>query len=139
MSEPNDANPRLAWRAGRCHCGAVRFEVRTPARIRVEACNCSICAMTGFQGLIVPAARFRLLQGDDALSLYTFNTGIAQHLFCKICGVKSFYRPRSNPDGYSINLNCLDTNDFDEIDVRPFDGVHWEANAPALRRLSQSE
>ncbi|MGH8457172.1 MAG: GFA family protein, partial [Stenotrophobium sp.] len=92
---------------GGCHCGAVRFEVRAPAQVTVQRCNCSICAMTGFEHLIVPAADFKLLSGAEQLSTYSFNTGAAKHLFCRICGIKSFYVPRSNPDGYSVNLRCL--------------------------------
>ncbi|MEL7028086.1 MAG: GFA family protein [Pseudomonadota bacterium] len=127
------------WREGGCHCGAVRFEVCAPARIRVEDCNCSICAMTGFLHLIVPASRFRLTRGQDMLTTYRFNSGEAEHWFCRVCGVKSFYRPRSNLDGYSVNLRCLDEADFEDIDVRPFDGRNWEANAAALRGLTRGE
>src|SRR5579872_1758689 len=98
----------ISWRAGGCHCGAVRFEAALPPRPEAQACNCSICAMTGFIHLIVPAARFRLLSGADELVSYRFNTGTAEHLFCRTCGLKSFYRPRSNPDGWSVNARCLD-------------------------------
>ena len=66
---------------GGCHCGRVRFEVIAPANIDVSECNCSICAKSGFLHLIVPAERFKLLSGGDALSTYTFNTGVAKHLF----------------------------------------------------------
>jgi hypothetical protein len=122
---------------GGCHCGAVRFEVDAPAQLLVHECNCSICAMTGFQHLIVPRARFRLLQGSDALTEYTFNTGVARHLFCSRCGVKSFYVPRSNPDGYSVNARCLEPGTIEALALEPFDGRNWEANAAALRDLSQ--
>ena len=132
MSEPD-----MSWKRGGCHCGAVAFEVRAPDRIMVDECNCSICYRTGFLHLIVPQSRFRLLQGAAALTTYTFNTGVAKHTFCKICGVKAFYRPRSNPDGVSVNLRCLDHADFTGIEIRPFDGQNWEANAGALRGLSK--
>jgi len=92
--------------------------------------------MTGFQHLIVPRTRFRLLQGSDFLVEYGFNTGVARHLFCRRCGVKSFYVPRSNPDGYSVNVRCLDRSMIESIEVEPFDGRHWEAGADALRNLS---
>jgi hypothetical protein len=124
---------------GGCHCGAVRFEVEAPAEFEAHECNCSICAMTGFLHLIVPAARFRLLAGDEALVEYRFNTGTARHLFCGRCGVKSFYVPRSNPDGYSVNLRCVEPGTFDEVAVLPFDGQHWEASAGALRHLSRAD
>ncbi|MBI1362144.1 MAG: GFA family protein [Alphaproteobacteria bacterium] len=125
--------------AGGCHCGAVRFEIETPEEIEVDDCNCSICAMTGFQHLIVPASRFRLVSGEDMLSSYTFNTGVAKHLFCRTCGVKSFYVPRSNPDGFSVNLRCLDDpKDFRAVKFASFDGrANWEAQAHTLAHRSQ--
>src|SRR5262245_29314637 len=94
---------------GGCHCGAIAFEVDAPRHLTVQDCTCSICAMTGYLHLIVPASRFRLLQGDEDLVEYKFNTGTARHLFCRRCGIKSFYVPRSNPDGYSVNARCLDS------------------------------
>jgi len=117
---------------GRCHCGAIGFTVVAPADINVSRCNCSICAMTGFIHLIVKKDDFILLRGENNLANYSFNTGIAQHLFCKTCGVKSFYVPRSHPDGYSINLNCLDRNSFESITIRDFDGKKWEENISDL-------
>lgn len=122
---------------GGCHCGAVSFEVEAPADIEATECNCSICQMSGYQHLIVPASRFRLLSPRDVLTTYEFNTGTAQHYFCSRCGVKSFYVPRSNPDGYSINARCLDPKTITAIKVTPFDGQQWEKNAGELRHLSQ--
>jgi len=122
---------------GGCHCGAVRFEVDAPRDVAIHVCNCSICAMTGFQHLIVPASRFRLISGRDGLSDYGFNTGTARHLFCAICGIKSFYVPRSNPDGFSVNLRCLESETLGRVTVIPFDGQNWESSAAALRHLSE--
>jgi len=121
---------------GSCHCGAVAFEVLAPAAIDAYDCNCSMCTKAGFLHLIVPRQRFKLLQGEDALVAYTFNTGVARHLFCKVCGIKSFYVPRSNPDGYSVNVNCLDPGTVQSVHVEPFDGRNWEAHAAALAPLS---
>jgi hypothetical protein len=103
--------------SGSCHCGRVRFNVEAPEEIQATECNCSICSRTGYLHLIVPKTRFVLLQGAEHLSSYTFNTGIAQHLFCKVCGIKSFYIPRSNPDGYSVNVRCLDNATIRKITV----------------------
>lgn len=122
--------------AGGCHCGAVRFEVDATDPIRALDCNCSLCARTGFLHLIVPASRFRLFQGGAALLEYTFETGVARHLFCSTCGIKSYYVPRSNPDGFSINVRCLDGYPDLRLSVEPFDGRNWEANGGALRDLS---
>jgi len=111
---------------GGCHCGRVRFEVTAPARLQVSDCNCSICSKSGYLHLIVPKSRFKLLSGAQSLTTYTFNTGTAQHLFCAVCGVKSFYVPRSFPDGYSVNARCLDEDPRAELTVVPFDGKDWE-------------
>jgi hypothetical protein len=124
---------------GACHCGRVRFEVDAAANIDALECNCSICSKSGFLHLIVPRSRFRLLQGSADLATYTFNTGVAKHLFCKTCGIKSFYIPRSNPDGYSINVRCLDRTTISQVNVTSFDGKNWQAHGAdlAVRSLEQ--
>ena len=120
---------------GGCHCGRVRFEVTAPARLQVSDCNCSICSKSGYLHLIVPKSRFRLLSGQDWLTTYEFNTRTAKHLFCSACGIKSFYVPRSHPDGYSVNFRCLDAEEFASIMTTEFDGKHWEQHAGELARL----
>jgi hypothetical protein len=119
--------------SGGCHCGRVRFEVTAPAQLEVVECNCSICSASGFLHLIVPAERFKLLRGGDALTTYTFNTGVAKHLFCSICGVKSFYVPRSHPDGFSVNARCIDSGTIQSLTVSPFNGREWEKGRAAYR------
>ncbi len=121
----------LVTHSGGCHCGRVRFEVLAPERISVSDCNCSICAKSGYLHLTVPKSRFRLLSGSDALVTYQFNTGTARHLFCSVCGIKSFYVPRSHPDGFSVNARCLDRHTIKEVVVRPFNGQEWETQYPA--------
>lgn len=121
---------------GSCHCGAVTFELEAAEDIEVEDCNCSICSKAGFLHLIVPGADFKLLTGENALHTYTFNTGVAKHTFCKHCGVKPFYVPRSNPDGMDVNVRCLDTRPLSMIVVK-FDGQNWEDNAHTLAHKSQ--
>src|SRR5262245_6020310 len=128
----------IAHRGG-CHCGAVAFEVDAPADLEVLECNCSVCTMTGFLHLIVPANRFRLQRGSDALVAYTFNTGVARHLFCRTGGVKSFYVPRSNPDGSSVNLRCLERDSIRSVTVLPFDDKDRERSDAAIRTLSRSD
>lgn len=129
--------PDRRWRPGGCHCGAVRFEAALPREVEAQSCNCTICAKTGFLHIIVPERRFRLTAGADRLTTYTFNTHTARHLFCRVCGVKSFYRPRSNPDGWSVNAHCLDDLATLEITVTTFDGRAWETHAGALAHLSK--
>ncbi|HIF09416.1 MAG TPA: GFA family protein [Sneathiellales bacterium] len=117
---------------GGCHCAVVKFEVRAPAHLDVVRCNCSICAATGFLHLIVGKDAFTLLSGEDSITTYTFNTGNAKHTFCSTCGIKSFYTPRSHPDGISINVNCLDRSTVDDMTITEFDGQNWEAARDTL-------
>ena len=126
----------MTTHTGGCHCGKVRFEVDAPAEISATECNCSICSKAGYLHLFVTREEFRLLQGEDALSTYTFNTGAAKHHFCRHCGIKSFYIPRSHPDGVSVNVRCLDEATIASVDVTPFDGRNWEKNVSKLSRLS---
>ena len=119
---------------GGCHCGRVRFEIEAPARLRVDECNCSICSKNGFLHLIVPPERFQLLAGEEHLQEYRFGTRTARHLFCRVCGVESFYVPRSHPDAWSVNARCLDPETIEDVDVHPFDGRHWEESVEALKR-----
>jgi hypothetical protein len=115
----------------------VRFEVALPAIVEAQSCNCSMCAKTGFIHVIVPESRFRLTKGAERLAEYTFNTRVAKHLFCAECGIKSFYRPRSNPDGWSVNARCLDSLEGVTLQIEAFDGQNWEANAAGLAHLSR--
>jgi hypothetical protein len=114
----------------------VKFAVEAPVEIDATECNCSICSKSGYLHLIVPKSRFRLLRGDEFLTAYTFNTRVAKHLFCKVCGVKSFYVPRSNPDGYSVNVRCLDSGSIRKVNITRFDGQNWEQHADELAHHS---
>jgi hypothetical protein len=120
------AETPMDWKTGGCRCGAVRFAVLAPDEVEASECNCSICRKTGYLHLIVEKERFRLTKGDDRITTYSFNTGTAKHQFCSVCGVKSFYVPRSKPDGYSVNLRCLDDGQVRIANIVPFDGQHWE-------------
>lgn len=111
---------------GGCHCGKVRFEAEVPAEVEVLDCNCSICAMTGFRHLIVGHGDFRLLSGEAELTHYRFGTGAADHLFCSVCGVKSYYQPRSHPEAWSLNVNALDDVSGLTMTILSFDGRNWE-------------
>ena len=137
MNRDANADGGCVYQGG-CHCGAVAFEVTAQPPLRVQSCNCSICERTGYLHLIVPSGRFRLIRGEDALTEYRFNTGTARHLFCSVCGIKSFYVPRSNPDGYSVNLRCLRDVAAGDAIIEPFDGRNWEAHADELAHLSRT-
>ncbi len=117
---------------GGCHCGTVRFRVEIDKQEAIN-CNCSICQKKGFLHLIVSQDKFTLLQGEDMLTTYTFNTGIAKHKFCRVCGIHSFYIPRSHPDCIDINVRCLDGNIISNFEIVPFDGANWEDNIHQLK------
>ena len=121
---------------GSCHCGAVQYVVEAAEIVVSQECNCSICSKSGYLHLIVPRSKFKLLQGERHLTTYTFGTGKAKHHFCKTCGIKSFYIPRSNPDGYDVNVRCLEPQPK-ELIIEYFDGKNWERNAQSLAHLSK--
>jgi hypothetical protein len=129
---PESINPESMAYEGGCHCGAVRFRVVVDEHQAID-CNCSICTKKGFLHLIVPPDRFTLLQGRDALTTYQFNTNTARHLFCTTCGIHPFYHPRSHPNDYDVNVNCLDGNARSKFRIKPFDGKNWEASIGNLR------
>ena len=112
---------------GGCHCGRVRFRV-TGVLAGITDCNCSICRKKGFLHWIVPRDAFQLLSGADDLVTYRFNTGVAQHRFCRHCGIHSFYVPRSDPDKIDVNVRCLDGVDPTRLTISPFDGQNWETS-----------
>lgn len=118
--------------AGGCHCGNVRFTVEVDEHVARE-CNCSVCFKKGFIHVIVPKEKFTYHGPADALTTYTFNTHVAKHTFCRICGVQPFYIPRSHPNGVSANLRCFDGDAFDDFDVQPFDGRNWEKSVGQIR------
>ena len=125
----------MAIHKGGCHCGRVKFEVEAPTDQVISDCNCSVCHMTGYLHLIVPKSDFRLVQGKDELTTYEFNTGVAKHRFCRHCGIKSFYVPRSHPHGISVNARCLVPGTISLDRIEPFDGANWESNIDSLRTI----
>ncbi len=112
--------------AGGCHCGAVRFEALSDPRPEMLDCNCSICSASGYLHLFIPHERFTLLSGSDHLTSYRFGSGQAEHLFCRTCGIKSFYQPKSHPSDWSVHLNCLDDASLIDPVITKFDGRNWD-------------
>ena len=106
---------------GRCHCGAVRFEVQTDFP-ELTTCDCSMCRRRGARMVKVHESAFRLLSGEDSLVLYQFHTRTAKHYFCRTCGIYPFHRKRVTPDYYGINVACLDDFDPAGIPIRATDG-----------------
>jgi hypothetical protein len=118
---------------GGCHCGAVRFRVTVEQHVALD-CNCTICRMKGNLHLIVARTEFTLLKGEGSLTTYRFNTGVAEHMFCRICGIHPFYVPRSHPDGIDVNVRCLDDRDaMARFRVEKFDGQRWEESVDGIR------
>lgn len=112
---------------GGCHCKAIEFHVLSSPNLVVWKCNCSICTMKQNYYFVVPKDKFRLIKGENYLTLYQFNTKTAKHYFCKVCGVQSFYIPRSNPDGVAVTLNCINNLEVgNSVKFENFDGVQWE-------------
>jgi len=111
----------------------VRFEFDAPAAVDVTDCSCSMCAMTGYEHVFVEAADLRFLSGEDVLTEYRFNTGQAVHMFCRTCGIKPLYRPRSHPGAWSVNLRCVDEGTLTVAKRIAFDGRDWEGNIAGLK------
>lgn len=123
--------------SGGCHCQAIRFEVKANKFLTVIKCNCSICIMKQNHHFIVPKEDFKLVQGEELLTTYTFNTKTAQHKFCKVCGVQSFYIPRSHPHRLAVTFYCLDKYPKINYKIIEFDGVNWEKEMETNSEIKQ--
>lgn len=111
---------------GACHCGAVKFRVRLNGGLAAaRRCNCSICRMRGAVALSANVDDLIVVEGADALATYRFNTGAAEHHFCKHCGIYTHHRRRSNGQQYGVNAACIEgMSPFDFAEVQVLDGVH---------------
>jgi hypothetical protein len=107
-----------------------------PRSLQALDCNCSICKKKGFLHIIVTRADFSVVAGGECLQTYTFNTGVAQHYFCRHCGVHPFYVPRSHPNGFSVNLRCLAPEVMACFQIEPFDGQAWERSVKTIQGLT---
>ncbi|KAL2921749.1 Centromere protein V [Bienertia sinuspersici] len=122
----SNQNSDLITHKGGCHCKRVRWEVKAPNSLIAWKCNCSTCIMRGNTHFIVPSKHFNLISGESNITTYTYGTHTAKHTFCNVCGITSFYTPRSNPDGVAVTLNCLDHGTVTHVEIRSFDGVNWD-------------
>lgn len=106
---------------GRCHCGAVEFEVELENGLgNVRRCNCSLCRRKGAIMAGLPKERLRVVKGEDTLTLYQWNTKVARHYFCSVCGIYTHHQRRSNPDEVGFNVACIEGVDplaFGEVPV----------------------
>ncbi|MBT3983522.1 MAG: GFA family protein [Bacteriovoracaceae bacterium] len=122
----------MNWKKGSCHCQKIQFEVFDSFK-KATICDCSICNMKGFIHLIVKKENFKLTTNTQELSNYQFGTKTAKHLFCPNCGISSYYAPRSHPDGYSVNLRCIEDIDISSVELINFEGKKWEENIAILK------
>ncbi len=118
---------------GACHCGAVSFEFQAPRELPMTLCNCSICALTGYEHIFIKHADLKFISGKNNMTEYRFGSGQACHMFCKTCGIKPLYQPRSHPDSYSVNYRCLTSKSLTISETIPFEGRDWEKNIAGLR------
>ncbi|WP_271077570.1 GFA family protein [Aurantiacibacter sp. MUD61] len=115
--------------SGGCHCGAVQFSFAMPDEPLIRRCNCSICAMKGIVMLDVPKTDVEVTQGKDALSTYTFGSGVAKHHFCSKCGIHVLQELRSEPDNVAVSYACIDDVSIYELpEVPVFDGQNHPAD-----------
>ncbi|GAB2224817.1 hypothetical protein Droror1_Dr00005594 [Drosera rotundifolia] len=118
----------LVMHCGGCHCRSVRWRVEAPSSVVAWECNCSDCSMRGNTHFIVPSEKFELLgNSKEFLTTYTFGTHTAKHTFCKVCGITSFYMPKSNLDGIAVTYQCVDPGTLSHVEVRKFDGRNWDS------------
>ena len=92
---------------GGCHCRAIKFKFISNGSIEIWKCNCSMCKILDYEHLFIRHDNFKIIEGKSLITEHSFGTKQAKHLFCKKCGIKSFYQPRSHPDSFSINLKCV--------------------------------
>ena len=131
------SSPKSVW-SGACHCGAVRFEATlTDGFNTVRRCNCSYCRMRGAVAASAEMGGVKLLQGDDVLTTYRFNTGTAQHFFCSRCGIYTHHQRRSNTSQYGVNVACLEgVSPFDFAEVLVLDGINHTSDTGKPQRIA---
>jgi hypothetical protein len=118
-----------------CHCGQVKFTVELPEEVHGARCNCSICTMNGAVKVYVPLEAVQVTHGEDALSCYRFNTGVAKHYFCAHCGSHCFHQARSDPDQYGVNVACIEgMSPYDFTEVPVGDGARHSVDNGGVRR-----
>ncbi|NPD66023.1 GFA family protein [Lichenicola cladoniae] len=124
-------------RTGQCHCGAVRFEATLSDGFNlIRRCTCSYCRMRDAVVVMAGTGGIRILQGEDVLTRYRFNTGSVQHFFCSCCGIYTHHQRRSDNSQYALNVACLDgVSPFDFFEVPVTDGVNHpnDTGKPARR------
>src|SRR6187551_3286330 len=127
--------PDITESRAACHCGTVRFTVKLTDGLRTaRRCNCSYCRMRGAVVVSANLDGITIEQGEDALSVYQFNTGTAKHFFCSKCGIYTFHQRRSDPNTYGINVACLGLNPYHDFpDVAVVDGIHHSRDTGKMR------
>lgn len=117
---------------GSCHCGTVTFRIDAEIT-ELTTCDCSLCVKKNAVMAKVHESALTILSGEEALSLYQWNTRRAKHYFCSRCGIYTFHRKRAAPDHYGVNVFCLDGFDYAALPVRATDGIGMSVVGPDAR------
>lgn len=123
----------MSIHSGSCHCGAVAFRIDAEI-VELTTCDCSLCVKKNALMTKVPESALTILRGEEALTLYQWNTRRAKHYFCKHCGIYVFHRKRSQPDHFGVNVFCLDGFDHSAVPVRATEGQGMSVEDPSPRR-----
>jgi len=117
-----------------CHCGAIEAEVNVPEKgfEKIMRCNCSICKRKGYIIGVIGSDDFKFVKGEEFLTLYQFKTKTAKHYFCKVCGIHTHNRPRSNPKIYGVNIACIEG-------IKPFEIENVPVNDGENHPLDQKK
>ena len=104
---------------GKCHCGSIKFTINTKIR-DLRRCNCSMCSRKGFVMGTALIDELTITSGEKNLTSYKWNTKIAEHFFCKICGINTHHKRRSDPNQYGYNIGCIEGFEMSWIEDTPF-------------------
>ena len=107
---------------GGCQCGKIRYEVLLDLG-EVISCNCSRCGRLGSLLAFTPAANFKLISGEGAMTEFQFNKHVIHHLFCSTCGIQSFARGmQRGAEMVAINARCLERIEPEQLKVKHVNG-----------------
>ncbi len=133
MSEKREI-PRAS---GRCHCGAVAYDVHGPLRDVIE-CHCGSCRRVSGGVWHGAAARLADVEIHDQASALTWyrSSEQAQRGFCNKCGSSLFFR-RDGGERLSIAGGSLDRPSGLKLSVRIFTGEtpdygDWRNDVPSF-------
>ena len=110
--------------SGSCHCGKISFDAMDDPQDALS-CNCSICRRKGSLLHFLSPERVQIHASAGDTLVYTFNSHVIRHHFCKTCGCAP-YAEGLTPAGtpiIAINLRCADGIDLAQLKIKEFDGA----------------